>query len=114
MSPISSLIRATTILLAGATLSYAGPLHEAILQGDLEKVQKRIALGDDVNDQDALGTPLFLALFTHNTEMARALIEAGADPNYAGGHISNVQLAVQIGDAWLAIRTLKNSSRLEE
>ncbi len=55
-------------------------LGRAIADGDLEYVKEAIATGDDVNDPEE--APLLVATVERQKEIARFLLEAGADPNY--------------------------------
>jgi hypothetical protein len=58
-------------------------IHAATLLGDLEAIEQHIASGSDLNDREpAVGsTPLISAAVFGRTEVAKALIEAGADVN---------------------------------
>lgn len=58
-------------------------LHEAVISGNLEAVHQHIAAGTDLNEKDPFGgsTSLITASVFGETEIARALIEAGADVN---------------------------------
>ena len=58
-------------------------IHSATLLGDLDAVKQHIAAGTDLNDKEpAVGsTPLISAAVFGKTEIARALIEGGADVN---------------------------------
>ena len=58
-------------------------IHTATLLGDLDAVKQHIAAGTDLNDKEpSLGsTPLISAAVFGKTEIARALIEGGADVN---------------------------------
>ena len=76
-----------------------GPLHAAILRGDLAVVRALVAAGADVNarvergtpvrrasqdwaiaPQFASATPFWLAAYYQEPEIMRALVDAGADP----------------------------------
>ncbi len=58
-------------------------LHLAVLKGDLNLVKKAIELGAEVNNSSYLGrSPLCLA---YNLDIAKELINAGADPNVITG-----------------------------
>ena len=62
------------------------PLHEAVYEGDLEKVESLIAEGHDINCADKIGderTPLHYAAFCNQIDIMGALIKAGADVNAA-------------------------------
>jgi len=55
-------------------------LHAAALQGDLDAICQHINADSELNKKDAYGSsPLIVAVTFGKTEVARALIEAGAD-----------------------------------
>jgi len=58
-------------------------IHAATLLGDLDAIEQHIAAGSDLNEKEpAVGsTPLISAAVFGRTEIAKALIEAGADVN---------------------------------
>jgi hypothetical protein len=58
-------------------------IHTATLLGDLESIKQHIEAGSDLNEKEpAVGsTPLISASVFGKTDIARALIEAGADVN---------------------------------
>lgn len=58
-------------------------IHTATLLGDLDVIKQHIAAGSDLNEQEpTLGSsPLISAAVFGRTEVARALIEAGANVN---------------------------------
>jgi len=58
-------------------------LHEAVIQGDLEAVKMHIKGGSDLNVKDPMGgsSPLITAAVFGKPEIARVLIDAGADLN---------------------------------
>ena len=58
-------------------------IHTATLLGDLDVIKQHIAAGSDLNEKEpTLGsTPLISAAVFGKTEIARALIEGGADVN---------------------------------
>jgi cytochrome c len=64
------------------SLANAGPLHDAVKDGDIAKVKQLIASGEDVNqNQRSLGTPLHQASILGNRELAELLIARGANVN---------------------------------
>jgi hypothetical protein len=92
---MSKLLIAATVLLIGTSVAFAGPLHDAVKDGDLARLQELIATGADLTVQDRLvGTALHWAASTDNIEAARLLIEAGTDVNLP--KIDNHQTALHI------------------
>lgn len=59
-------------------------LHEAAMQGNLEAIMHHISAGSNLDEKDASGgsSPLITAAVFGKTEVALALIEAGADVNF--------------------------------
>ena len=59
-------------------------LHEAVIQGDMVAIRQHIKAGSDLDEKEANGgsSPLITAAVFGKTEIALALIEAGADVNY--------------------------------
>lgn len=57
-------------------------LHFAAQDGDLTKVKELLAVGFPLNRFDEIGhTPLHYAVMEDHLDVARHLLEAGADPN---------------------------------
>lgn len=58
-------------------------IHTAALMGDLAAIEQHIAAGSDLNGKDPFGgsTPLITAAVFGRTDVALALIKAGADLN---------------------------------
>lgn len=58
-------------------------IHTAVLYGDLETVKQHITADTDLNQKEPMGgsTPLISAITFDKQEIAKALIEAGADLN---------------------------------
>ncbi len=66
--------------LAAQTAPDDGGLHLAVLQDDIDAIERHIAAGSDLDAKDAFGsTPLTLATTFDRTDAARLLIGAGAD-----------------------------------
>ncbi|KYG73131.1 ankyrin repeat domain-containing protein [Roseivirga echinicomitans] len=59
-------------------------IHAAVVTGDKEALKQHIAAGSDINKKDPMGgsSPLISAALFGKTEMAKALIDAGADINF--------------------------------
>lgn len=58
-------------------------IHTAVVAGKLDVVQQHIAAGSNINEKDPYGgsSPLISASLFGKTEIAKALIDAGADIN---------------------------------
>ena len=58
------------------------PLLKAVEVGDLDKIKKLLAKGEDINARDKFGRPaLHLALWKKHIDAARLLVNQGADVN---------------------------------
>ncbi len=70
------------LFIAASVTANAGPLHDAVKDADIARLQELIAAGEDLEAQDKfVGTALHWAALTGNVDAARILIEAGADVN---------------------------------
>jgi len=68
------------VLLVGTGL--AGPIHDAILDQDIDEVQRQLDAGVDVNEENAIGyTPLHYAAAGGRIDIVELLIEHGANIN---------------------------------
>ena len=78
-------------------------IHTAVISGDLQAVRQHIAAGSDINGKDPFGgsTPLITAATFDKKEIAKALIEAGAD------------LTIQNNDGSTALHTAAFFCRVE-
>lgn len=75
------------------------PLLFAAQAGDLASAKLLLAAGAKVNDTAADGnSALVLSTFSGNSEVARLLIEAGADPSAAGAGYTALHAAALRGD----------------
>jgi len=62
------------------------PLMRAAFAGRVDEVRDLLKSGVDVNEKDVLGcTALTFAVVKGNIDVAKVLLQAGADPNAAGG-----------------------------
>jgi uncharacterized protein len=59
-------------------------IHTAVMTGNMEALKQHIAAGSNLNEKDPFGgsSPLISASLFGKTEMAKLLIEAGADLNF--------------------------------
>lgn len=73
----------TTVQLTETSVPQNPSLHGLVLAGDLEGVKQALKNGADINEKDQMGggTPLITATVFDKTEIAKALIEAGANLN---------------------------------
>jgi len=81
-----SLLVATLLLGCGKEPAPPVPstsIHEAVVRGDLKTVLEHIAAGSDIDISDTLsqGTPLMTAATFGHIDIAKALIDAGANLN---------------------------------
>jgi uncharacterized protein len=90
---------AVFVLFTGS--AFAGPLHDAAREGNLEKVRALIDEGAEIDEQSNRGeTPLILATLAGRKEVVELLIEKGADIDgrNAGG-FTPLHAAAYAGDA---------------
>ncbi|WP_169545427.1 ankyrin repeat domain-containing protein [Sneathiella aquimaris] len=58
------------------------PFFKAVIEGDVEKTQKYISQGDDLEQRDTAGrTALHIAAYESNEEMFTLLVQAGSNVN---------------------------------
>ncbi len=96
---------AAALFIAASVTANAGPLHDAVKDGDIARLQELIAAGEDLEAQDRfVGTALHWAALTDNAEVAQALIAAGANVNSAaqGDGTTALHVAAQRGSIELA------------
>ncbi len=66
-------------------------LHEAAIQGNVEAVREHIKAGSDLDEKEPTGgsSPLITAIVFGKTEVAKLLIEAGANVNFRNNESSS-------------------------
>lgn len=80
------------------------PFCKAILNGDLQTVEKMIDLGEDVNRKSLGKTPLIFAARYNRADIARTLLKNGADPDircdngYSAIHYAELSKADEVLD----------------
>lgn len=76
-------VSAVSLILFNPTLSFAGPLHDAAMKGDVARVKSLIRRGANVNatTSEDRRTPLYLAISRRKKNVARILVVNGADVN---------------------------------
>jgi ankyrin repeat protein len=74
---IRSILLAAAVLAAVPAAAQPGGLTGAVLAGDVAAVRTLIASGADVAERGDMGTPLHVAAFMGNAEIARLLLDAG-------------------------------------
>jgi ankyrin repeat protein len=68
------------VLLVGTGL--AGPIHDAVLDEDIDEVQRQLDAGVDVNEENSIGyTPLHYAAGVGRIDIVELLIKHGANIN---------------------------------
>ena len=74
------IVAALLIIIGGGNLAFAGPLHDAARDGDLEQIRSLIAGSAELDARGENGeTPLILAILEGHADAAELLIEQGAD-----------------------------------
>ncbi len=100
-------------LLLGVSAAFAGPLHDAAKEGDLERAKQLLDQGVDIAVPDEAGeSALIVASLAGKTEVVQLLLERGADIKVRnkggltalhaaayGGNINVVKLLVAKGSA---------------
>ena len=75
------LIAATSIISAGL---WAGPLHDAVEVGAINRIEQLVLHGEDINAIDERGIwPLLAATTFGDNKCVELLLKLGADPNLA-------------------------------
>ena len=75
------------LLIIGVTIgltirTFAGPIHDAVMNGDIDEVQWQLEAGVDVNEESSKGlTPLHYAASSGHNDIVELLIERGANVN---------------------------------
>jgi uncharacterized protein len=86
-----TIVAALVVIFGGGALAYAGPLHDAARDGDLEQVRTLIGQGADVNALGENGEPpLILAILGGQPGV---FDEGGFTPLHAAAYVDNVDAA---------------------
>lgn len=89
------------------------PLHVAAHEGHRTLVSVLAAAGADLESQREGLTPLLLAVSQNQFDAASALLEVGADANFAGAHgVPPLSAAAFVGDAKLVDLFLTHGAKL--
>ena len=67
------------ISLTIGTSASAGPLSDAAKNGDLEEVERLLAMGEDANDADSVASALHWAALNGHDDIVALLVEHGAE-----------------------------------
>ena len=113
---MSKSLIAATVLLIGTSVGFAGPLYDAVADGDLARLQELIAAGEDLTAQDISGgTALHLAARMDNIDAARLLIEAGTDVNLpvSAGQQTALHIAAFGGGVEVAVLLIEAGANIE-
>ncbi|KAJ9634548.1 hypothetical protein H2199_009005 [Coniosporium tulheliwenetii] len=75
------------------------PIHDCVLHGTLKTLRLLIEWGANVNDLTNVGvSPLLMAVSIRDLQMARALLENGADPNHSFEPGPTFEVTTDFGD----------------
>jgi ankyrin repeat protein len=113
---LKSLLRVTLVFVIWSSSSIAGPLHDAVKDGDLARLQELIEAGEDLAAQDKfVGTALHWAALKNDSDAARLLINAAADVNSpkVGGHETALHIAAERGSAEVATILIEAGADIE-
>ena len=113
---LKSLLRVTLVFVMWSSASIAGPVHDAVKDGDLARLQELIEAGEDLTAQDKfVGTALHWAALKNDSNAARLLINAGADVNSpkVGGHETALHVAAERGRAEVATILIEAGADIE-
>ena len=104
------------VFFASSPLAFAGPLHDAAREGDLEKVRALLGEGAEVDAQNDRGeTPLILSILEGHADVVELLIARDADVmarNKRG--LTPLHAAAYSGSAELAQLLLDHGAALED
>jgi ankyrin repeat protein len=107
---------ALLVLFAGSPFAFAGPLHDAARDGDLEKVRALIDEGAEIDARGENGeTPLILAILGGHADVTELLIGLGADVMARNARgLTPLHAAAYSGSAELARLLLDHGAALED
>ena len=99
----------------GYSVAQAGDLHDAVMAGDVARVQILLAGGADVNEPDLNGSALHIAVGLDSMEIATALIEAGADLEAEGepARAHPLHIAAQSNQAAMTNLLLEHGAQVD-
>ena len=103
---IRSILVVAAVLIAIPAAAQPGGLAGAVLAGNVVAVQTLIASGADVTEFGEMGTPLHVAAFTGNAEIARLLLDAGAQIEATTDPLGSTPLHVAASYDRLAVAAL--------
>jgi ankyrin repeat protein len=107
---------ALLLFLGGSTSAFAGPMHDAAHDGDLEAVRALIAEDAGLNNPGDNGeTPLILAILEGHAAVAEVLIEQGADIHARNeGGFTPLHAAAYVGDVAVAEQLLAKGADVDD
>lgn len=78
-------LAAAALLVCTGLSAWAGPLHDAVRQRNIDEVERLLANGADAKAVEGGETPLHIAARRGSGQLVKALAKAGGDPNAASG-----------------------------
>jgi ankyrin repeat protein len=98
-----ALVLSVAVFLMPTSIAGAGPLHDAVKQGDISSIESAIDGGADLEAEDeAKLTPLILAALAGRVDVLNVLVDNGASPRgrdgngltglHAGAHVGETEV----------------------
>src|SRR5262245_20277860 len=78
---VTALICSILLAIGHSSSASASPLHDAVKEGDLARIEQLLAQGADINERIGPATSLHLAIQQGQAKAAELLIKRGADIN---------------------------------
>ena len=85
------------VILTAWRAAHADGIHDAAMKGDLERLERLLDQGLDLNADNGAGAPLHWAIFGNQVDAVALLLERGAEPDASSASGSPLQLAVISG-----------------
>jgi uncharacterized protein len=111
-----TIVAALIVIFGGGALAYAGSLHDAARDGDLEQVRKLIGQGADIDERARNAeTALMIAALADEAAVAEFLLAQGADVMARNeGGLTPLHAAAYAGSAEVVQLLLDHRAELED